>query len=107
MSDLWHDKNKHLIDEGHPIQYNLSEDIICLKEEVERLREGLIHLEQLHHNQKATVREARQRVQELETGVKTIYNTMGPETPDCCGCKAEWSVSMEICKSLLEAKSDE
>jgi len=47
------------------------------------------------------------KVQELETGVKTIYNTMGPETPDCCGCKVEWSVSMEICKSLLEAKPND
>ena len=40
--------------------------ILTLEAEVDRLQQGLRELEQLHHNQKATVREARQRVQELE-----------------------------------------
>ena len=51
-----------------------------------------------------------EEVRVLREALSYVHTTMGPQTPDCCGCKEEWSAAMDVCRKALaatEAKSDD
>lgn len=41
MSNLWHEKNSDVIDEGDAVHFNLMEDIRCLKETIADHKEAV------------------------------------------------------------------
>jgi len=48
--------------------------------------------------------ELEQKRKELMEVLKDVLNLLGPDAPECCGCRYEWQQAVDLIKKRLEGR---
>ena len=77
--------------------------VIALCDEVERLRDKLAQADDDSSAGMMVVRlqVADQMRRKYEPVLREVLDLLGPEAPECCGCRAEWEMAIDAIRKVL------
>lgn len=49
-----------------------------------------------------TEAQLREALAQQETAMRQVLELLGPQAPECCGCRAEWDMAIDVLESALK-----